>query len=228
MNKLLKNILIGICGIVVVIATISTFFLLKMNNSNEGCMGLGFLIFSQIAFFLGLIVSLSLDSAPNNVFIRTGTTCSLFVYFIAAAVLLFISGLFKENINTFLALEIIVFAAVLIITIIIILFGIKISSNDQRILSDKKLMEICEKRIFDLIGKNKNKVCAAQLVTLYEKLKYCDKIGASSVDEKIVGAIIKLEKELQAENDINQIFDEISSLISQRNSETAEAKRGGF
>ena len=228
MSNLQKKIIIGVCGIIVVIVTITTFFLMEFNNSTTGYTGLGFLIFSQVALFLGVMINFSYNNAPNNAFMRTGVTSSLVFYFIATAILLFVSGPFNENINAFITFEIILLAIMLIITLTIISFGIKISNNEQKTLSDRKLMQICEKRIFDLVSKNKNKACEPQLVVIHEKLKYCDKIGASSVDEKIVGAIMKLERELQAENDTNEIFGEISSLILQRNSEIAELKRGGF
>lgn len=228
MNNLQKNIIIGICGIIVVIVTIATFFLIGFNNSTTGYIGLGFLIFSQVALFLGLIINFSYNNAPNNVFMRTGVTTCLVFYFIATAILLIVSGQFNGSVNALITFEIILLAVMLIITLTIISFGIKISNNEQKILSDRKLMQICEKRIFDLVSKNKNKACEPQLVVIHEKLKYCDKIGASSVDEKIVGAIMKLERELQVENDATEIFGEISSLILQRNSEIAELKRGGF
>ncbi len=228
MSNLRKNIIIGICGIIVVIVTITTFFLMNFNNSTTAYIGFGFLIFSQVALFLGLMINFSYNNAPNNVFMRTGVTSCFVFYFIATAILLFVSGQFNESINAFITFEIILLAIMLIVTLTIVSFGIKISNNEQKTLSDRKLMQICEKRISDLVTKNKNKACEPQLVVIHEKLKYCDKIGVSSVDEKIVGTIMKLERELQVENDVTKIFSELSSLILQRNSEIAELKRGGF
>ena len=98
------------------------------------------------------------------------------------------------------------------------------STNEKR-----RLMQICEKRIFDLLTINKNKPYEPQLVIIFEKLKYCDKVGSTSVDGKIVGAIMKLEKELAlAEPNADSIFEELTALLLQRNAEMADNKRGGF
>jgi uncharacterized membrane protein len=57
MNKLLKNILIGVIGIVAVIATISLFYLIGFDDRKTGYIGLAFVIFSQVALFLGMMIS---------------------------------------------------------------------------------------------------------------------------------------------------------------------------
>jgi hypothetical protein len=147
-------------------------------------------------------------------------------YLIGTAVLLAISNLFIENVGRFIAVEIILLAILIIIAIAVMLFGIRIKNLDQRIFSDRKLMQICEKRILDFIHTNNQ--YKPQLEKIYEKLKYCDKIGASSVDGKIVGAIMKLEKGIQEQKDITPMTDEIFSFLLQRNTEISELKRGGF
>ena len=98
------------------------------------------------------------------------------------------------------------------------------STNELR-----RLMQICENRIFDLLTTNKNKPYEPQLLIVFEKLKYCDKVGSTSVDGKIVGSIMKLEKELAfAESNADSIFEELTTLLSQRNTEMADNKRGRF
>ena len=57
-------------------------------------------------------------------------------------------------------------------------------------------MQICEKCITNLLAMNKNKSYESQLMLVLKKLKCCNKIVATNVDEKIVSCIIKLEKSL--------------------------------
>jgi len=81
-------------------------------------------------------------------------------------------------------------------------------------------MQICEKCITNLLSMNKNKSYESQLMLVLKKLKCCNKIVATNVDEKIVSCIIKLEKELNVSgSELNNIFEELTFLISQRNSE---------
>jgi len=84
---------------------------------------------------------------------------------------------------------------IMVIVIIIVLFSSRVNSVDQKILSERRLMQICEKCITNLLSMNKNKSYESQLMLVLKKLKCCNKIVATNVDEKIVSCIIKLEKE---------------------------------
>lgn len=124
---------------------------------------------------------------------------------------------------------IIVLAVLALVGVVVYLFIGYVKRQNESVNEKRRLMQICEKRIFDLLSINKNKPYEPQLLIIIEKLKYCDKIGATSVDEKIVGAVIRLEKELNlAEPKADSIFEELTALMSQRNAEMADNKRGGF
>lgn len=228
MSKLLKNTLIGICGLIIILVTISTFFLLDYNSSKTGNIGLAFMVFSEIVLISGMLIIISIKNLPNSLFLKIGLIGSLSIYFITTGILLILSEIFMEAVNTFIVLQIVALSATIILAIVFVLLGIRINEKDQSIYTSRKLIQICEKRIYDLMVNFKNSKYEGQIFILYEKVKYGDKLGISSVDEKIVGAIIKLENELKADNINDEIFNEISTLITQRNNEISEQKRGGF
>ena len=229
MNKTFKNTLLSLVGLIVIAVTLGVYLLLDFDKTTASNVGISFVLLAQLALF-GVIIGIGfLPETQNKLFLRAGIISGLSLYFVVTVILFFISGAFSCNINGLWILEIIAFAVILVIAIAIVLFSAKINSGNQKILSDRRLMQICEKRISDLLSVNKNKTCEPQLVIILEKLKYCDKIGASTVDEKIVSAIMNLEKDLGAsEPNPNDIFEELTALISQRNTEMAENKRGGF
>ena len=229
MSKTLKNTLLSFVGIIVIAVTLGVYLLLEFTKTPANNIGISFVLFAELALF-GFIIGMGfMSKKPNSLFLRAGIISGLSLYFIATVILLIISNIFSDNINDLWIFEIVIFAITLVIVIAIILFSSKINSGDQKILSDRRLIQICEKRISDLLSTNKNSPYEPQLVIILEKLKYCDKIGASTVDEKIVGAIMNLEKELGlAEPNANDIFNDLTALITQRNTEIADSKRGGF
>lgn len=232
MKKKISAISIGIISIIVIAVTLSIFFMLDFEKTLVSWWALFFVLLSEIILFSGIWVTSLFRDLPNKVFIRSGLNSILLLYFFATVVTSLFSGMLKDNVNLFVIIEIVIIAISLIIITILLQFSIRINSTDQKIISDRKLMQICEKRIYDLLVESKNKGFETQLNNAYEKIKYCDKIGASSVDEKIVGSIMKLENQLKttniAENDIKSVFEDITSLLSQRNMEIADSKRGGF
>lgn len=111
----------------------------------------------------------------------------------------------------------------------IFLFIRYVRKQNENINERRNLMQVCERRISDLLNTNKNTSHKKQLSIILESIKFSDKVGVSSVDEKIVGAILILEKELPTESPtVNNVLEDLISLITQRNSEISDAKRGGF
>jgi len=229
MSRILKTALLSIIGAITIAVTLGIYLLLDFTKTPVNNMGISFALLAELALVCFIIGIGFMPKNPNKLFLRAGMIGALSLYLVATVILLIISGSFNENINLLWIFEIVALAAVLIIAILILLFSSKINSSDQKVLSDRRLMQICEKRISDLLSANKNKPCEPQLVLILEKLKYCDKIGTSIVDEKIVSVIMNLEKEIgtPAPN-ADAIFDELTALISQHNTEIAENKRGGF
>ena len=229
MNKVFRNILISFVGLIVVATTIAVYLLSDFTKTPSGIVSLSFVLLAEL-ILCGFIIGIGfMNKVPNRLFLRAGIISALSLYFVATVILFLISRLFVSNINTLWIFEIILLAMIMVIVIIIILFSSRVNSGNQKILSERRLMQICEKRITDLLSMNKNKSYEPQLVLVLEKLKYCDKIGTTNVDEKIVSCIMRLEKELNISGpELNDIFEELTSLISQRDNEMIENKRGGF
>jgi len=228
MNKNVVRFLSGIIGIVVVSVTVLVFFILDFDKSISNYISLGFLIFSEIVCFLGGFITSKVNSITNKVFLRSGTTGILSIYLIVSFILIFVSGFFKENVSLLVVIEILLVAIVAIVLIAIVISTNKINASEQKTIEDRKLMQICEKRVYDLLVDTKNKPFENDINSVYEMLKYADKIGVTTVDEKIVGAILKLEENLKTSTVNIEQFEEIKSLISMRNMELSETKRGGF
>lgn len=228
MNKSFKTGLIAIIGFVILAATFGVYMLFDFTKNTDSYIGIAFVLFSELALFLGIIrFGISQDTL-NRIFAKAGIISTLVLYCIATVTLCLFSGIFN-NLSSLWIFEIIALALMIVIVSVILLLSGGINSSEQKIVSDRKLMMICEKRIADLLSVIKNKPYRSQLIMILEKLKYCDKIGSSSVDERIVGQILKLEKELSFDNpNPGNIFQEITALISQRNMEIADIKRGKF
>lgn len=228
MNKNVVRLLSGIVGLVVVAVTILTFFIFGFDKSTANYISLGFLIFSEVVCFLGEFITSKINSITNKMFLRSGTTGVLTIYFIGSLILLFVSGFLKENVSLLVVIEILLVAIVAVVLIAIVISTNKINASEQKTIEDRKLMQICEKRVYDLLVDTKNKPFENDINSVYEMLKYADKIGVTTVDEKIVGAILKLEENLKTSTVNIEQFKEIKSLISMRNMELSETKRGGF
>lgn len=228
MNKNIVQWLSAIIGIIVITVTILVFFILGFEKSTANYISFGFLIFSEIVCFLGGLICSNVNDITNKVFLRSGSLSVLSLYFIGALILLLISGIFKVNANILLILEILLTAVMMIILIVIVISTNRINNSEQKTIEDRKLMQICEKRVYDLLIDTKNKPFENDINSIYEMLKYADKIGVATVDEKIVGAILKLEEGLRTSTINIEHFEEVKSLIAMRNMELSEAKRGGF
>lgn len=229
MKKILETGFIVIIGFIVLAATLSIYMLLDFTKTYASITGITFVLFSEFALFFGIIALVSGQDSRNNIFLNAGIVSLLLLYCIATTAICLFSGRFDNKISFLWFFEVIAFAVTVVVGGVTFLVSARIDNSDQRIESDRKLMMLCEKHISDLLLHHRSKPYEPQLLLVLEKLKYCDKIGSSSVDERIVGEILKLEKELSHENsNSDNIFEKITALISQRNTEIAENKRGGF
>lgn len=232
MKKSYRTLAAGIIGLIIVTVTLCIFFLLDFQKTTVSWWALFFILLSDVSLFLGLIMLESREMYINKIFVHSGVPLVLFVYFIISNISALFAGTFEDNINNFIIIQIVVIAATAITVILIITFSEKINITDQKTLSEYKLMATCEKNVYNLLVDTKNKKYEKQLKALYESIRYGDKLGSSSLDEKIVTEILNLEKVLQSkeslETDINNIFDEVSTFMTQRKMEVAQSKRGGF
>ena len=230
MSKTTRNILISVIGVVTILGTYFVMYLLDFFKTDVNILSVCFLIFAETLLFISIFANIGI-AVKTYTMQKVGLPSVATLYIMGTALALVLFKISEQNapvkFNTALAIYIALTLLMIVIATAIIYFSDRTNKSNKKIIEDRRLMQICEKRIYDLTTKSENKDYADKLNKIYESIKYADKTGASSVDEKIVGAIMKLENEI-ATDGTTDIFENINSLISQRNMEIAETKRGGF
>ncbi|MEG1719861.1 MAG: hypothetical protein RR306_06005 [Clostridia bacterium] len=226
MKKQVKNILFLVVGSLVVIGTFSVLLLLNFFKLNVDALSGGFLIFAEIGLVFTLY-KMSRAKVSRSIVQKSGLISLTSLYALIITILLVVFKILNSSFNTALAIYIGVTCFAVVIGISIFLFSNKVQKTNENTTQERRLMQICEKRIFDLTTESKNARYQNQLNEIYESLKYSDKVGVSSVDEKIVGAILNLETNITSEKAVD-IFDNIKALLKQRSMELSENKRGEF
>lgn len=230
MGKTTRNILISVIGVLTILSTYFLMYLLDFFKTDVSILSACFLIFSEALFFISFFANIGI-AAKTYTIQKVGLPAVATLYIIGTVIALFILKFLEQDesvkFNIALVIYIVLTVLMIIIATAIILFSDLTNKSNEKIIEDRRLMQICEKRIYDLMSKSENKDYAQELNKIYESIKYSDKIGPSSIDEKIVGAIMKLENDILIA-ETTDIFENISSLISQRNMELIETKRGGF
>jgi len=111
MNNGKNNLALAVSGVIVVALTIAAFFLLEIERTSVFIWAICALILSEIVFFAGIIMIRNIGSNHNAVFAKSGATVSLSIYFISTLVLTLLSGLFRNNVNIFILLNLALVAA---------------------------------------------------------------------------------------------------------------------
>jgi len=221
-----------IIGLIIIVITVAVFFVIEVEKTTLHYSALLFLLLSEFALFSGLVGLQFLGSKHSKVFMRSGITVTLILYFVVTLISIVFTNAFEGKNSSFVLLEVVIVAIFAIITVIIFAFSRGIAGEDNRIVEARGFMDVCEKKVYNLMADAQNKDYAAPLKSVYEGLKYSDKIGMSSVDSKIDESIDKLEAFLGSNEknreEIMTALDEVSSLIKRRKAEISESKRGGF
>ena len=223
---------LGIVGIIVVTFTMISFFLLGIEKSPLYISALMFLLISEIALFGGLIWLGQSGENHSKIFLRIGFMLTLGLYFAVTLITVLLAGIFYDNVNLFILLEFSIIVVFAIILIVVFAFSRRIGKSDNSIMAAKNFMETCEKRIQYLLVDARNSDYKQNLNSVYEIIRYSDKIGESSLDSQIETEIAHLEVALKTdERDIeriNIILSNISSFVKQRKVDINQSKRGGF
>jgi len=231
MNKNINKLLFTIAGTLIVIITICLFFLVRFEKTIVNYFGLFFCVLSEILILISFKFINKIETT-NKVFVYSGVTVISVFYFIATSILCVLAGYFRDSLSTFILLEFVLLAISAMVFVLISYFTNRINNSEQKIIEDRKLMQICSRRIYNLLTDSKNIEYKEGLKQVYEKLTYCDSLGTSSIDEQIVGAVLKIEKLFDLsepeKKEVEKCFKDITTFISQRNMEISENKRGGF
>ena len=114
-----KVLSIGMIGALVIALSLAAFFLLDVERVAVRVWALAFLLLSELILFSGLISLRLANEARGNVFLKTGITTALSLYFATTLMSVIFAGAFKGRLGTFILIElaIIVFFAIIMIAI---------------------------------------------------------------------------------------------------------------
>jgi len=226
-------------GTIVIICTLITFFVGFSGSDNQTIdyLALVFILLSEISLFGGLAYLFSYERAMNKLIIRSGIITTLIIYWIANIVMdMVLRGLFKDNINAFITINIIIIAGVSIIITGLLLAASKVEDSNKKVMDSKICMNVNENIIFSL--KTDNKLCSYHdgLNKVYEELKYSDKVSFTiDKDRELNEKILNLQDELRNsdntlvdEQEFNMRVEEILFLIKERNNLLLQMKRGNY
>jgi len=122
---------IGVIGIIVVAFSLTAFFLLNIERVAVNGWALAFLLLSELALFGGLIGLRFTGANHSKVFLESGVSVALSLYFASTLVSVLFAGAFRENLNTFILIELAVIALFAIITISIIAWSGSIARRND-------------------------------------------------------------------------------------------------
>ncbi len=221
--------LLAVIGCVMFIVTISVYFLATQRTAADSW-ALAFVLLAECVFIGGLFWLKGYQPAANKVFIRSGLTSVLVLYFLITGAFSLFSGVFRSNLKMFVLIQILIAGAFIILAALIVVFSQRTNSVDSKTFQSMKQLEDCEAIVFRLLNDAKYKAYKKQLNTVYEAIHYRDKTVCASLDEEISEKLIYLEKVLDTEETeaIEGVFDEIDSLMKQRKQESSNQGREGF
>ena len=128
------NLIIGIVGVIVVVFTLATFFLLNFERTTVQWVALAFLLLSEFVLFSGLIGIRSLGSNFSKVFVSAGIGTTLFLYFFATLISVFFANTF-DRLNSFIWMQLVIIGIFAIIAVAILAFSRRIAINDEESLN---------------------------------------------------------------------------------------------
>ena len=122
---------IGAVGIIVIAFTIGAFFLLGIERITLNWVALIFLLISELVLFSGLIGLRFSYLRHGNVFLKTGVTTALSLYFAFTLASMLLTRVLTEKLNTFILIEIAIVALFAMISIAILAFSRAIDRRNE-------------------------------------------------------------------------------------------------
>jgi len=109
-----------VIGAIVIVFSVAMFILLEVERTGIFLWALAFLLLSEVALFSGLIGVRRAGARRGNVFMVTGVTVTLSLYFVATLAFTFFAGSLEEKLNVFILVELGIIALFAIITIAVL------------------------------------------------------------------------------------------------------------
>ena len=114
---------IAIVAVIVISFTLAVFFLLDIERAALNLWALAFLLLSEAILFGGLIAVRLSGAGHSVVFMKSGVTATLLLYFVVTLISMFFTRIFTDNVNAFILMELAIFALFAIITVSILAFS---------------------------------------------------------------------------------------------------------
>lgn len=214
--------------IIIAASILCLFLLLESPITAPQYVGAFFIIFSEIIFFSGLTVTDHLAKNTEKVFYHSGTTVILAIYLIAACVasLIYMYAV-KESIRGLLIIQILLFAAVIVLFLIIVKASHSVYKKNEdtlRALSATEKFINQLNALMDVYGYDES------IQHLIESLKYGDHSASVEADSEIAASISQLDRILSEGNQkkaaIKKSIENIDFAIQRRNHQVKVAKAG--
>jgi hypothetical protein len=219
--------ILGISSIIVLIASILTFALLKPENCNSSVgLGFGFLIFTELVLFGGAI-GIEFISG-SQIINRVGCGMSVLVYSLISMVLSIIFIIMNTDfIKWFWIVEILMTAVTVILFISFATVARSVLDKDRNLLNSVNTVSTMIDRLAAL---KENQRYGKQIGKLAEDLRYTDISSTVAVDEDIELLISKIEMELvndEYADSVSEYIGKLFVLIKRRKLQVKDKKVGG-
>ena len=133
MNKAIQSALILAADFVVLAVTLVIFFVGFgfYEKTAIDYVGLGFVVFSELAFFIGAHATGRVQY--NRVFVRVGVIATLSVYWVITTLIsILYKPIFGHNVNGLVTVQVVVLALAALITIGIFSFSLRLKSIKEK------------------------------------------------------------------------------------------------
>jgi len=234
LTKNFKLVLTMIIGLIVIGITITVFFLGTVGpRVSLDWQSLSFVLLSELLLF-GMLTFFTMSSSTSNAqIIKTGILSTLTIYWAVSVIFALLRHLFAKHQNIFVIINILLIGIVIIVSILFNMVALKIQSIDKKTSNSMLFLQDIEKRLYSLASNDNYSEFKQGLHSLYEKVRFSDKIGTSSHDKTISDEMDNLEKMISSnaagkKEKTEKAISQILFLIKQRNMEISQSKRGGF
>ena len=224
----------AVIGGIVILMTLMIFFFgnAKAEKESIDVAALLLILFSEIVLFGGIIALNLLEGYKDRLFINSGITTILSLYWITATLFSLLARKnYIDNISGFVTVHFVIFGIALIISILIAVSYKTISENNQKLVDAGISIKKCEDTARLLSTNMKYLKYKDELNKMYEDIKYSDKTIEVEEDKHILNQLSVLSEKLNSnsEDDSEEIknsIDVIRETVKTRDLSIRELKRG--
>lgn len=215
-----------LCGSVIVAITV-IFYIFTFDSIFTVPIRWVSLMCLMVAEVIGIIKSVSVKLSVFGV--TNIITSALHVFCVLIVSIVFVN-IMPFHIKTYMLLNILLLAFLIIIDVIIVNFGNHIDESNQKLKFSKNTMMNCYTQAQKLCIKYKNNMFCKELNEISEMLRYSDDSILTGSEDQIYNSIKNLENIIASEENENVIsaIQDIKNQIECRTLSTKNNQRGNF